>query len=201
VLIKVAHCSNRKRFQLEPNRTHQSIDEINGPNNDLNSRILNSLKHNVYPRLGWMKNLKSFVVLGTCDDTHVNPDDDTQRELLPWITKDLLDNLFKEGAQPSDRLERIWISRKDEWADFSNPRYTASAFKSLQLTTYEMFFRDLNGQFSGSHLEHLAEFGFRELGELTDEFLPNLKYIHGGPPCLGDDQVRIQLSEQIKDDY
>lgn len=146
-----------------------------------------------------MKNLKSLVVLGTCDDTHVDPDGYTwQRELLPWITKDLLDNLYEEGAQPSDRLERIWISRKDQWADFSILRYTTSAFKSLQLTTPEMFVRDLNDQSSSSHLEHLAEFDFRELGELTDKFLPNLKYIHGGPSpsYIDDDQVRYYTNEK-----
>jgi len=108
-----------------------------------------------------MKNLKSLVVLGTCDDTHVDPDDYTwQRELLPWITKDLLDNLYEEGAQ--------------------------------------MFVRDLNDQSGSSHLEHLAEFDFRQLGELTDEFLPNLKYIHGGPSpsYLDDDQVRYYINEK-----
>lgn len=136
----------------------------------------------------WMKNLKSFVVLGSYD-TNSPIDDTCETEGLPWITKDLLDYLYEVGAEPpSDRLERIWISGKRNWPKFTIKRYSTSQIKSLQLTTPEMYMRDLfEDQFLSNYLEHLAEFKFRDYQETIEGFLPKLKYIHG--TCYINDQV------------
>ena len=128
-----------------------------------NEKLWKKLK----PRFGWMKTLKSLVILG---DNSVN--DRFTQEFLDWV---------KEMQGGRFDLERLWITEEATHITFwgfslIDQLKMRSSVKSI-LMCYDYWMDSFNdlGHESFRKLEHLADVEFDRFEHQTE-----LKYLRGG---------------------
>lgn len=119
--------------------------------------MLDKIEAEIFTLLGWMKNLKSLVILRRCGYNFVNKGIHFFKRLLDWLLPQLLS------------LERLWVN--ETYNDFSSsPPFLKSLISAY--SPYANLIGLKDKRFAS--LEHVAEVLFSSLG-----LHPNLKYVQG----------------------
>ncbi len=149
----------------EPNITALPYDEFN--------RIRVKIQARLLPHLGWMRQLKSLVILRS---------NSPPRCLQDQIMSNLLFWLLEEQDEPVHSLQRFWINDDDLLTEYNEDLMTGPSVKSLTLNETEgLQFELLDERYR--HLEHVAGLHFQGF-----DHLPDLKYFRG--MCAFDDEVK-----------
>ena len=144
-----------------------------------NAGVLESLRSELFPQLGWMSSLKSLIFIKRGQNLYIHPRDDGHffTTFINW----LLDDRRPELA----RLWVTWDDRRDFLTYLQSSSENSTALSSVLLTTDRLYNLEALNESTTQRLRRLQRLGGIIVTRLG--YMPELNYVRG--LCMIDYQV------------